>query len=200
MKSILLSIQPKWCRLIASGKKTVEIRKTAPKIKTPFKCYIYCTLSGSKELFSDTLKEDVALWNREKWWERKGKVIGEFVCDNIVKFPVDKKSNNIVLTNMQILSCLGYEQIEQYAKGNYYLYSWHISNLVIYDKPKELSEFYKPCTDPYHYCQGCDYGFVQYPSDVETYEDLSGCYFDTICLNRITRPPQNWHYVEELEG
>jgi predicted transcriptional regulator len=43
MKSVLISIQPKWCELIASGKKTVEVRKTIPKIEKPFKCYIYCT-------------------------------------------------------------------------------------------------------------------------------------------------------------
>ena len=42
-KAVLISIRPKWCELIASGKKTIEIRKTRPKIETPFKCYIYCT-------------------------------------------------------------------------------------------------------------------------------------------------------------
>ena len=43
MKAVLISIQPKWGELIASGKKTVEIRKTKPKLETPFKVYIYCT-------------------------------------------------------------------------------------------------------------------------------------------------------------
>ena len=43
MKSVLISIRPMWCELIASGKKTIEVRKTRPKIETPFKCYIYCT-------------------------------------------------------------------------------------------------------------------------------------------------------------
>ena len=43
MKSVLISIKPKYCELIANGKKTVEVRKTRPKIKFPFKCYIYCT-------------------------------------------------------------------------------------------------------------------------------------------------------------
>ena len=90
------------------------------------------------------------------------------------------------------------EERENYLKGNNG-YGWHISDIVIYDKPKELSEFYKPCTDIYQYCQGCKNGLVQYPSDVETYEDISGCYFDTVCLNRITKPPQSWCYCEELE-
>ena len=69
MKAVLISIQPKWCELIASGKKMVEVRKTKPKLETPFKCYIYCT--KPKELFD--LSYDVSF----------GKVIGEFVCDQI---------------------------------------------------------------------------------------------------------------------
>lgn len=45
MKAVLLSIKPKFCELIASGKKTIEVRKSAPKLKPPFKCFIYCTKS-----------------------------------------------------------------------------------------------------------------------------------------------------------
>lgn len=43
MKSVLISIKPKWCELIANGKKAIEVRKTKPKLDTPFKCYIYYT-------------------------------------------------------------------------------------------------------------------------------------------------------------
>ncbi|MGN0539812.1 MAG: ASCH domain-containing protein [Candidatus Fimenecus sp.] len=42
-KAVLMSIQPRWCELIANGKKTLEVRKTKPKLSTPFKVYIYCT-------------------------------------------------------------------------------------------------------------------------------------------------------------
>lgn len=31
MKSVLISIQPKWVEKIANGEKTIEVRKTAPK-------------------------------------------------------------------------------------------------------------------------------------------------------------------------
>lgn len=43
MKSILISIRPEWCEKIVSGEKTVEIRKTRPKLEPAFKVYIYCT-------------------------------------------------------------------------------------------------------------------------------------------------------------
>lgn len=70
MKSVLISIQPKWCELIASGEKTIEVRKTAPKLKTPFKCYIYCTLGKGLQ---DTLL------TADRCRVLNGKVIGEFV-------------------------------------------------------------------------------------------------------------------------
>lgn len=113
MKSVLISIQPKWCELIASGKKTVEVRKTAPKLQTPFKCYIYCTGGKGKAVVDNIMYR----WNGtrlikrhvDKGWlkdcpeqtwqilldygfthpilngdyELNGKVIGEFVCDGI---------------------------------------------------------------------------------------------------------------------
>lgn len=40
-KAVLISIRPKWCEKIVSGEKTIEVRKTRPKMETPFKCYIY---------------------------------------------------------------------------------------------------------------------------------------------------------------
>ena len=39
-KSVLISIRPKWCELIASGEKTIEVRKTRPKLETPFKGWV----------------------------------------------------------------------------------------------------------------------------------------------------------------
>ena len=72
-KAVMLSIRPKWCEKIASGEKTIEARKTRPKLAPPFKCYIYCTQSG------------VALGA----WGKHGKVIGEFTCDRIDEYDDD---------------------------------------------------------------------------------------------------------------
>ena len=59
-KAALISIKPKWCEKIANGDKTIEVRKTRPKMNTPFKCYIYCTLQGCNEFFRVDLGGDVA--------------------------------------------------------------------------------------------------------------------------------------------
>jgi predicted transcriptional regulator len=143
MKSVLISIQPKWCELIASGKKTIEVRKTKPKLETPFKVYIYCT-KGDKNFFPPIKKPIYRQPNYVDNPMGNGKVIGEFVCDHIGYV---RNYGDMVDSYDCIASCLSANEIIEYAKdknGNFvYTYGWHISNLVIYDKPRELSEFSK---------------------------------------------------------
>lgn len=163
MKSVLISIQPKWCELIASGKKTVEVRKTRPKIDTPFKCYIYCTSSnaheclmqneyGVKLIYCINHKTAIPVGGQIA----NGKVIGEFVCDKIDEIGYSPEMHGKYISeieNLHEVSCLDFEQMFDYIADGYG-YGWHISDLVIYDKPKELREFYtvcktKPITRPF---------------------------------------------------
>lgn len=79
---------------------------------------------------------------------------------------------------------------------------WHISDLKIYDKPKELSEFYKPCPDPYRYCTICKHCVKIIPPDEEEYALYHGGHYDYCeehCTNGLAAPPRGWQYVEELE-
>ena len=145
MESVMISIQPRWCELIANRKKTVEVRKARPKLGEPFKVYIYCTKSKKEFLQS---RNNVKFYCEDKdfigghgvgWYIRlNGTVIGEFICDGITKIRAD----NMVQAyyNNTEETCLNDVEIKRYANGCP-LYYWHISNLVIYDKPKELSEF-----------------------------------------------------------
>lgn len=176
-KAVLISIRPKWVEKILDGEKALEVRKTRPNMKTPFKCYIYCTNSG------------VAMG----MWGKHGKVVGEFVCDKITwlthtgfsGFPGNRlvavKDGYGIDGSVDFSeSCLTTPQIEKYLGGKDG-YAWHISNLKIYDMPRELSEFSRP----FENCIGkvCD----EY-----------GCAY---CKNggHIKRPPQSWCYVEELK-
>lgn len=188
MKSVLISIQPKWCELIASGKKTVEVRKTKPKLDTPFKVYIYET----KRQWIYSVLRKMGLHNLvNRLAMGVGKVVGEFVCDSIET--VDY-SQNYYFT--RFYTCLKTSEMWEYGRGKP-LYAWHISNLVIYDKPKELYEFKTLCTNFYDgkHCEECDY-FI----DGRGYEyDESDCGCDG--LKSLTRPPQSWCYVEsEVQG
>lgn len=94
MKSVLISIQPKWCELIASGKKTIEMRKTAPKLETPFKCYIYMTATKERCRFLG-MHNRLPKWQR-RYFERKSKshkqAVNEFAEDFHEKCRTDLKN------------------------------------------------------------------------------------------------------------
>ena len=167
MKSVLISIKPKWVDKIASGEKTIEVRKTVPK-EVPFKAYIYCSYGDMKTNY---------------YLKGRGEVIGEFICDKVYKWGYDYCDGVDIDDDLIVDTCLDRENINIYAKGKT-LYGWHISDLKIYDKPRELSEFRKPCPYGDSLCQVCEY-----------YSDYSG-----ECRNIITRPPQSWQYVKELEN
>ena len=194
MKSVLISIQPKWCELIASGKKTVEVRKTRPKIEQPFKCYIYCTkgkeklrvLRGSERAFT---REKIAAICQAKdvggAYQGNGKVIGEFVCDDVTRiinfithFGVEGRPERDLKTIARS-SCLDYMDMLGYLGTEKDGYAWHISDLKIYDHPKKLSEFRRDCPDNVRSCAMCKHG------------DYTG-----MKCTPITRPPQSWCYVE----
>ena len=191
-KAILMAIQPKYCELIASGKKTMEVRKTIPKLEPPFKCYVYET-RGKPVRYSDIAWE----------FEGKGKVIGEFVCDYII--------GHCEMANADIAEqrgCIKREQLFEYAKGKE-LYAWHISDLVIYDALKELSEFYVTDNSA---IQSCKHREIIGQPEYKTAHNgwIKGSYicnangerdWCTKCrVKPITRPPQSWCYVEELSG
>ena len=128
-KAVLISIRPEWCEKIANKQKTIEVRKTRPKIETPFKCYIYCTKSGK------ILSRGVEILN--------GCVIGEFVCDMIIES--DHVQNWVYITEHSSIPGPDlYKYCGEDENGDTkYCFGWHISDLVIYDKPKELKEFSK---------------------------------------------------------
>ena len=138
-KAVLISIQPQWCKLIVEGKKTVEVRKNRPKLETPFKCYIYCTLGGHYKRTTQ-LAEARYFGNGKEL--SNGKVIGEFVCDEI--FPVRVFDNGSIQNWMAYeleRACVPYEEVAEYIGWDKTGCGWHISDLVIYDEPIKLSDF-----------------------------------------------------------
>ena len=183
MKSVLISIQPKWVEKIATGEKTIEVRKTRPKLETPFKVYIYCTKA----------KEVVDIGKTFSWGKE---VIGEFVCDRIYPIQYEEHTHGNYYYNvfdtfnpytqkvegLPPKHCLTFKELDDYLlRGNGY--GWHISNLKIYDKPKDLSEFYL----------SCNYKGICFSCARATFDNTGSL----ICKSKLTRPPQSWCYVEE---
>ena len=174
MKSVLISINPKWVWKITRVEKTIEVRKTVPK-KVPFKAYIYCTYGNDKE-------------NYMLGW--CGKVIGEFICDKRDEYAYDYCDGVDIDDDTIIETAISREDINIYAKGKT-LYGWHISDLKIYDKPKELSEFYV-YKEAKGGCQNCTY------YRTPTLEFCQDCKSGKSPKKYLTRPPQSWFYVEEV--
>lgn len=181
MKSVLISIKPKWCEKIAYGRKKTEIRKTRPNIQAPFKCFIYqtkhkwiCDFLRSHKIYSLAYKLDVS----------KGKVIGEFICDRVHEFKVfeDGSVQDWWFGDVN-KSCLKYEEVAEYIGRNKTGYSWHISNLVIYDKPKELSDFNGVCARAH-----CSEQCKSFKKTCNLFEDGG--------KKTISQPPQSWCYVD----
>lgn len=220
MKSVLISIQPKWCELIASGRKTIEVRKTRPKIETPFRCYIYETKARSD--MPTFVDEDGHVL-----YTGRGQVIGEFICDNVFLLrpytydggSADLEQRKLIQTfegsskDNEILSatCLSQDEIFDYIGVDNYGYGWHISDLKIYDKPRELSEFWA-YNEELHKRYDSEEDFCCYNDTNEYGEALTDCgdaYNNILNCYRcweewsgwchhVTRPPNSWMFVEEV--
>ena len=179
MKAVMISIQPKWVEKIASGQKTIEVRKTAPK-EVPFKCYIYET-KGQYVKFTHGA--------HTKYGYGRGKVIGEFICDKVYSIKNRGSSFSVadeeqsVTNEIARQSCLYYDDMVSYF-GNKDGFGWHISDLKIYDKPRELSEFSRPCSYS-GLCFSCKRTSFKKDGNL-------------LCNTKITRPPQSWMRVEDL--
>lgn len=210
-RAVLISIRPKWCEKIVLGEKTIEVRKTRPKMETPFKCYIYCTkaperliciLKDGDENYGEIYHGKTVFIKTDEgsvcdMWGKRQKVIGEFVCDRIDTLLSANEPYGIydIDDDYVFQTCLEYGALWNYGNGQT-LYGWHISNLKIYDEPKELGEFTAACR--YKNDDGtcpsrriaCSFQRYDYNPD--------GSINIVECGNTIRRPPQSWGYVEEL--
>lgn len=193
MKAVLMSIRPQWCEKIFNERKSIEVRKSRPSIPTPFKVYVYQTKhKGGKAIVNEVLNSVYG----------GGKVIGSFVCDEIYVRPANViyygKGQEDYLDLLKS-ACMTEREVLDYMGGqfNRETYFWHVTDLKIYDKPKELGEFYTlgNC-EKYDFCNQCK-NFHR----GQGWLDGSYCDEDS-CLDNtripVTRAPQSWCYVEEL--
>jgi len=210
MKAILMSIQPKWCKMIVEhshyrddafgGVKKLEVRKTKPKVELPIDVYIYCC-KPHKKAYRQTGQFDE---NGKPIYKNlpSGKT-GYYIyngghayppynrpCSNgkvFAKFTLNEVVDidySTIKSDYSYVPLTGLYKIDivKYAKGKP-LYGWKIDNLTIFDKPKELGEFKGYCNKK----EKCYKDIVRHCNDT---------HFDWKC-NSITRPPQSWQYVEE---
>lgn len=205
-KAVMLSIRPKWCEKIVNGNKTIEVRKTRPKMNTPFKCYIYCTkdkhLAFMQNRFGTKL---IACMDAETAIPvggavGNGKIIGEFTCDRIYELETKARGGSYYvkgedwLTACEVAqqSCLTLKDMHDYLHAQTG-YGWHISNLKIYDAPKKLGEFWRDCLE-----------YSELSTNCWSCENVCGDGDETDCNTDgrlyLHRPPQSWCYVEAIDN
>lgn len=195
--AVLKVLTPQICCQIANNEQRIILWKKRLKLKPPYRMYLLC---GK---------------NQDNWgnlYIRNKKDFGFFpptmndlvnCCEKVIGFVTVTEVNSHEFINGSyniadeyLLDC-GYteESVNEYGEGNT-LYSYVTSDFTLFAEPKHVQEFYKPCTDPYEYCDGCKHGFIQYPLDVEVYEDLAGCCYYTTCCNNVKKPPRTYCYVK----
>jgi hypothetical protein len=105
------------------------------------------------------------------------------VCDRIIDSFLNNNDGWFVE-----LGCLTPKEIDEYQGDKAILYGWHITDLVVYDEPRELSEFKHECNGE---CERTRNGKRCNHLEI----DGIGC----DCLIPITKAPQSWQFCVATE-
>ena len=222
MKAVLMSIRPQWCEKIFNGSKSIEVRKSRPSLDMPFKVYVYQTKhKGGKAIVNEVLNsvygggkvigsficDKITRYESEFWdddtyeriqepWEPSDFAeYGEYEYDTIGENG-EFYGKGIELSKQ---SCLSWSELRNYVgQGIRDFYGWHITEPKLFDKPRELREFYTKC-DKTGDCECEDCLHLQvvlssYPCDDDVY---TWCGVDN--KKPISRPPQSYCFVETDE-
>ena len=169
MKAILMSIQPKWVAKILNGDKTIEVRKRFPKDYRGW-VYIYCTKSQINQAREYFAFEQL---------HRLGKVVARFYCDNVeyyddICYWSEENEKTTCLTPSDFFDYINH--IKRF-RACYFI---HIAQLEIFNKPKELKEFYRTTTKIGMNMNGHScVGYIGIP---------------------LTKAPQSWQFMEVEEN
>ena len=203
MKSILMSIKPQWVAKILNGEKTIEIRKKFPKDYVGW-VYIYCTKARpylTRGVRGDAYPSCVSSQGIVPH-HLNSRVVARFWCDKVEELtfleglydPLDRGYCTDTLDNAQveIKSCVSQENLIDYLYIKGKGYAIHITELEIFDKPKEISEFkrvkWSKCgvkdKNGLYQCHKCPYA-IHY-----------GYGFGDCGYERPLKAPQSWCYIE----
>lgn len=99
----IISIHPKWCELIFSGKKKLELRKRIPNAIFPITFYVYQTIDKNwKYNYIPSLAD------------RQGKVVGTFTCNDI-----DHWESEFWLEDTDVYEAITMIEEDEFEPGEY---------------------------------------------------------------------------------
>lgn len=195
-------------KTIEVRKTTPDVPFKAYIYVTKGKPYLYRVDDDDKFELTNTLRPKTFEYVKD-YNAQNGKIIGEFICYGVLEFESEFHDDNSTEELRRVwydeddgerdaelfaedgepnylckAACLTWDELKKYVGiGDHTFYGWHISDLKIYDKPKELSEFRVSCPTS---CENCKNPLY--------YE----CWCEEKGVKVLTRAPQSWQYVEEL--
>ena len=179
-KAILICIKPKWCAKIMNGEKTIEVR-TSKALANAIQKLI--NEYGYADICAYCSKSNYLGYISNKY---VGKVIFKFRCYKVEKYPyISDRYDKLIGSCLSEKELLDYSTIKEENGIRFVktIYTIHISKLEIFDRPRELNEFYTTKLD----------------------EDLTKRFDNSIQLENktwvkpITKAPQNFCYCEVLK-
>lgn len=183
MKAVLISIRPQHLVNILNGKKTIELRKKFP---SDFRGWVYCYCTLGKPYITQQSKSQFTIRESKDFTNLiNGKVVCRFWVDNVDTIVrggmgyMVKEKDRAYTNSIANRSCLMFDDLQEYL-GDTEGKAIHISKLEIFDKPKELDEFY------YYKKRLIDCGMDCPP------------YFDEV-KTQVRRVPQSYMYIEVSE-
>ncbi len=190
MKAILMSIKPEQLAKILNGEKTAELRKRFPLDYRGW-IYLYCTKAirhgclvnmgynepSKKYIFENVAKRSFVDLNNDFTTPMlNGKVVCRFWVDNVEEVLTlnwDTQTDTLDEFNLSLKSCISIKDINNIFGD---CKAIHISELKIFDEPKELGEFH------YYKKRLIDCGMDCPP------------YFDEV-KTQVRKAPQSWQYI-----
>lgn len=215
---ILASLKPYYYYLIGERKKTIEVRKSALK-DLPQDIVFYMSKDEKSfakipKEFQEKYRKHfgkvglaIVCDKIEDFYcasvpysKENNLGYGQFVDNGVYKvngwhegiiFERNDRYIETMLNNDDLKEmCLSAQELFDYIGVGKHLYSWHISNLKIYDKPRKLSEFYTIPKSGSDCCFGCLWN--------ATPLDEMPCRTCKRERKYLYRPPQSYMFVEEV--
>ena len=195
MRKVLASLKPYYYYLVGEGIKKIEVRKDMPKA-SDWDNEVLFYMSKDEKSFAKIPKEF-----QEKYRKHFGKVGMQFICNKVDEYnfhngltefnsmglPSRIYGSYLIFADDYKSMCLSYDEVKNYGKGKT-LYGWHISDLKIYDRSRELSDFYRECKKP------CKPNKGKILCITTKSLKMNGCNGKI----PLTRAPQSWQYIEDL--
>ena len=189
--SIIISIHPKWCELIFSGKKRLEIRKRIPNAHYPITFYVYQTVDKN---WKYNLIPSLA--------NKQGKVVGTFTCNDI-----DHWESEFWLEDTDVYEAITMIEEDEFEPGEYiqtrvFTNEWEdweiepeFEKTLLYKDScvswNELRNYMKSGLNDFYTIHVEDVHYFTNPMNISDFKNKKGIMME--------KAPQSWCYCEMTE-